>query len=699
MKKHKHNFMLLKLFFPALLFSFLLFTSCKKDDEKEGTFEIDDPLKSQPEIQTNVNGTVLDEEGLPIQGVRVTVHGKTTTTSNTGSFSFKNITVPGNRCVVICEKDGYFPGVKAETSAKNNMSFTLVMMTDEVTHTIQSSAGGAATLDNGSKVEFPSNGFTTSDGAAYDGLVNLSVKYLDPSLRGFARAVPGGDMMATRTDGNTSILYSYGILRVKLTDPNGDELQLANGKTAKLTIDIPDTMLTTAPETIPLWYFDQEKGAWVEDGSAEKQGDKYIGAVKHFTDWNADDPKERATVIGRAVNCMGNPLRGLKEIFVGQSSSSLDKGAEIDNGDGEGQDTEFKIIVPANTPMFVVVPRPFSSSHDALVMAPVPALKPGQVYDVGDIYPLPCPSGSKGQIITESGDEVESVSIKKISDGSGQRTNDVNTMYFAGPRKTLNFDFLPSDATMSITVRTIKGRELEKIFKTLGPNETVDIGTIDFNVGLGTVSGIAICHNTPVNNASISATWEGGSATASSDKLGVFAFSAAPGKVVTMKVSHSSGNTTKTFTMPSSGSYQAGPIDICLANTMFGENSFVLNDLKRTLITDQTTNNGSYNPEDNTTTILISDVADTLSLGFQFKGMEVGKVPSEEVVSALVARKVNGKWINYIGGSSIGNVTINVIKYEGNVGGKIEASFSGTFVDPKGVDVQISGKFSSVRNL
>ena len=43
-----------------------------------------------------------------------------------------------------------------------------------------------------------------------------------------------------------------------------------------------------APETINLWYFDEENGYWKEEGQAIKDGNKYVAEVTHFTWWNCD---------------------------------------------------------------------------------------------------------------------------------------------------------------------------------------------------------------------------------------------------------------------------------------------------------------------------------------------------------------------------------------------------------------------------
>jgi len=74
-----------------------------------------------------------------------------------------------------------------------------------------------------------------------------------------------------------------------MNDASGNKLQLATGNTATITIPIPSSLLSKAPSSIPLWYFDDTKGAWKQEGVATKQGSNYIGVVSHFSFWNAGD--------------------------------------------------------------------------------------------------------------------------------------------------------------------------------------------------------------------------------------------------------------------------------------------------------------------------------------------------------------------------------------------------------------------------
>ena len=81
-------------------------------------------------------------------------------------------------------------------------------------------------------------------------------------------------------DGNERGLKTYGMTVVELEDPSGNPLQLAAGSPVEMTTDIPASLQGDAPATIPLWYFDEEMGIWMEEGSAELvNGDTYIGKV------------------------------------------------------------------------------------------------------------------------------------------------------------------------------------------------------------------------------------------------------------------------------------------------------------------------------------------------------------------------------------------------------------------------------------
>jgi hypothetical protein len=199
------------------------------------------------------------------------------------------------------------------------------MIQKTVTHTISSSSGGSAQLSNGSIVEIQPNSVVLQNGSPYNGTINMSIVYMDPTTNSFAETVQGGDMAALRSDSSAATLYSYGILKVIMEGTGGEPLNLANGSNSTITTTIPPAMVSTAPSTIPLWFFDETNGLWREEGSAVKQGDKYVGTVNHFTDWNCDHPGTTGSVTGIVRDCNGLPLAGIT-IKVGQGTTVTDAG-------------------------------------------------------------------------------------------------------------------------------------------------------------------------------------------------------------------------------------------------------------------------------------------------------------------------------------------------------------------------------------
>lgn len=252
-----------------------------------------------------------------------------------------------------------------------------------VTQTVDATSGGEAILQNGSKVKLDANSVANSDGSNYTGNVNLSVGYLDPTSENFSNLIPGGDMQAQRSDNSQATLYSYGILKVEMKNDAGADLEIKSGNTSEITVDIPPSMEASAPSTIPLWYYDDATGLWKEEGVATKQGDKYVGMVGHFSDWNCDTPEGTATIRGLVVDCNSLPVPGIN-VTIGQASAIT------------GSDGKFERRVPANTAFEVQV---LGGRNFGLTSTPVsvPALSEGTVHDVGTLT-VQCPVYVKGII-------------------------------------------------------------------------------------------------------------------------------------------------------------------------------------------------------------------------------------------------------------------------------------------------------------
>ncbi len=250
-----------------------------------------------PKVKNTLSGTVIDEKARPVTGAVVEAYGEVVTTDAEGDFTLQNVSVPASRCYLKCTKDGYFTASTAYIPQANGTGVVrLVLMSAAASHQVEAATGGTATLPDGSSVQLPAGGVVRADGTPYDGTVHVTVRHLDPAAADFLALIPGGDLAARRADNSGAMLYSYGMLRVLLRDDDGDDLQLAKGKESTITMSVPPSSLADAPATIPLWYFDEKAGLWLEEGEATRQGNKYVGKVKHFTDWNLDLPGQGVDV-------------------------------------------------------------------------------------------------------------------------------------------------------------------------------------------------------------------------------------------------------------------------------------------------------------------------------------------------------------------------------------------------------------------
>jgi len=152
--------------------------------------------------------------------------------------------------------------------------------------TVSVTAAVDAMLSNGSKITLPANSIVVaSSGAAYTGTVTVYAAYIDPSRSDIDQTIPGS-FMAVDKNGNHSTLAFYGMLAVELKGASGEKLQIKSGSAATLTTAIPASLQAFAPATIALWSVDETSGIWKEESTATKQGNVYVGDVKHFSFWN-----------------------------------------------------------------------------------------------------------------------------------------------------------------------------------------------------------------------------------------------------------------------------------------------------------------------------------------------------------------------------------------------------------------------------
>jgi hypothetical protein len=248
----------------------------------------------------SVQGVITDLNNSPVSNATVTGGTATATTDASGKFTLSKVQFSNNTVLVTVTKDGFFEGSKNFASSNNaisNMKIQLIPKT--VLGTFAASSGGDINLPGGGSINFRPGFVTASNGNAYTGNVSVSAYHLDPSNPNFS-AYASGDLKAAGSNNPQGSLQSFGIVLVEINDASGNKLQLAPGN--KATITLPTALQGKAPSAVPLWYFDAAKGAWKQDGIAEKQGSNYISTVSHFSSWNPGNIVDTSQYIRLTLN-------------------------------------------------------------------------------------------------------------------------------------------------------------------------------------------------------------------------------------------------------------------------------------------------------------------------------------------------------------------------------------------------------------
>ena len=290
----------------ALLFAL---PACKKSDSitdpnpgLEAPVKADDAVK----VTATITGTVIDENNKPVTGATVTSATYATTTDAMGNFVFKNISVSAANGNVTVVKAGYFKGIRSfVTEAGKNNYVKIQLIKQVVTGTVTASAGGVINTLDGASITFPANAFVTQSGAVYAGTVFVYAKWIDPTAANLPLIIPG-DLRGIDSSNGEYILKSYGMVGAELQDNSGNILKLAPGKTATVSFPIPVSLQASAPQSIPLWHFDEAAARWKQEGTATKNGNNYTGQVNKFSFWNVDVPGNFITLDLRLINNANN---------------------------------------------------------------------------------------------------------------------------------------------------------------------------------------------------------------------------------------------------------------------------------------------------------------------------------------------------------------------------------------------------------
>lgn len=226
-------------------------------------------------------GRIIDESGAPVADAQVQAGTQTVTTDDNGVFRTKKVQMPDNDAILSVNKDGYFEFSRAYYVKDEALQTVTIQLIKKVqVGSFDNATGGTVNIPGGPTLKFPANSVNTS------GNIRVFARYLNPQDDQLALFCPG-DFRGIGTSGNEQALGSFGMVAVELEGAGG-KAQIADGMEVELTMPITSVQASQAPSDIPLWHFDVVKSRWIEEGSAQKNGNQYVGKVKHFSFWNCD---------------------------------------------------------------------------------------------------------------------------------------------------------------------------------------------------------------------------------------------------------------------------------------------------------------------------------------------------------------------------------------------------------------------------
>ena len=262
---------------------------------------------------STVSGFVTDENENPVSSASVVIGTITTSTDQYGYFEVKNVSVVQNAATVTVSMQNYFKATKTFTAEQGKGKFLRIKLIPKTqAGTINASTGGAVTLSNGLIISIPANAVVNAaTNGSYSGIVNVYARLISATDPDIDRIMPGNLMGLT--SGNTlQLLTTFGMAAVELNGSAGELLQIAAGKKATLTIPIPTALQSSATSVITLWYFNESNGLWMEEGTAVRTGNTYVGEVSHFSFWNGSNPGTYVQFNCTLLNQNSQPIAWLR---------------------------------------------------------------------------------------------------------------------------------------------------------------------------------------------------------------------------------------------------------------------------------------------------------------------------------------------------------------------------------------------------
>ena len=272
---------------------------------------------SENTIQQQVLALVLTSSGNSINNAKIKIAGQSFTTDATGKAKF-TLNIPKNAeyVVVQIEKAGFVSqSVRVKVTQLDHINARLIAVKNVIEVPAIEKAQVIESSELNASISLPANAFVRPNGQVATGKVTVEFSPWD--IQGDDLNAMPANGVAQNAQSEIVNLISAGMISATFKNAQGETLQLAQGKTAELRMDLPvesidnKQMLIGTP--IPMWYFDESKGLWVEEGvgyvvasTQSATGLAVQATVEHFSTWNWDFQYEGAATV--FVQCFADDV-------------------------------------------------------------------------------------------------------------------------------------------------------------------------------------------------------------------------------------------------------------------------------------------------------------------------------------------------------------------------------------------------------
>ena len=343
----------LKLLTVSILASCTL-TGCFGDSNDN----INNTPPASEQTVSSISGTVVDQISLnPIAGAIVTVDGQDYTTDNNGEFTLSNL--PANTTVMLTINANGYPERTFNTTTSNGPALEVEYQLNNdstVTSVTQSiSADFSLRIEElGAQLDIPANALVRADGQPIVGDVTVTMDVITPSID--SEEMPGGYDIV---DGG--FMESFGAVNITAVDADGNPLVMADDNLASLVIPVSTRNIDAIAAQMPLFFYDQALGGWVQTGTATLQTldddtQVYAAEVDEVGAWNVDIEMSTVNVFGCVEDTAGNRISNAVVKGDGINYSSITTTMTDSNGD-------FALPVRDNGNLYVYAENGYRTSN------------------------------------------------------------------------------------------------------------------------------------------------------------------------------------------------------------------------------------------------------------------------------------------------------------------------------------------------